>query len=93
MHGPTCIFWANLTPFSPKAWAAPDNETVCQLPVLLADPGCRHRPLSTVATSLWNAASVLTLGLVPAVRPLPAARCPLSAPHRSRADRACCGCC
>ena len=20
MHGPTCIFWVNLTPFSPQAW-------------------------------------------------------------------------
>jgi hypothetical protein len=20
MHGPTCIFWANLTPFSPQRW-------------------------------------------------------------------------
>jgi hypothetical protein len=26
MHGPTCIFWANLTPFSLKGLPAPDDR-------------------------------------------------------------------
>jgi hypothetical protein len=39
MHGPTCIFWANLTPLSPQTW----NEAARQAPT----PRC-------VCLARWN---------------------------------------
>ena len=41
IHGPTCIFWANLTPFSLKATCSADGDTFTSTAVYADDaPMC-----------------------------------------------------
>ena len=60
MHGPTCICWANLTPFSPEAAAAGLAELVAAIArvlppsvdVELQGPGPAPEPVRAVAAAV-----------------------------------------
>ena len=39
MHGPTCIFWANLTPFSLEVYAADPSRALDALTLTVDRPG------------------------------------------------------
>jgi dipeptidyl aminopeptidase/acylaminoacyl peptidase len=63
MHGPTCIFWANLTPFSLKDYRIVDGEGLATFTALqrrgvpselLYFPGENHWVLSRKNSLVWH---------------------------------------
>jgi hypothetical protein len=89
MHGPTCIFWGNLTPFSLKALDALVGMATKSRKKVFEDVQCRHcgsqNPAPWIADNKDKAASALTLS--PAVPPPPPAPPPPHPPRTPRAER------